>query len=177
VRSVAGRLNLCVLLLPFPPFLNSVLITSTYCPRAHTNIKRPVSGPGKARQSEAQISLLFCALASLFLFSLWLTLPTMIRACVLSFVLSVSCPSIFSTSLSPRVFRYRPTNRCKRAIFPFPISFLSRPLDSSRETSLALKISSSHTSLHFPSGRVLVFIYLSNSQLILLRISPFTTLL
>ena len=68
VRSVAGRLNLRVLLLPFPPFLNSALITSTYCPHARTNIKRPVSGPGKARQSEAKISLLFRVLASLFSF-------------------------------------------------------------------------------------------------------------
>ena len=76
--------------------------------------------------------------------------------------------------LSPRL-RYRPTDRCKRAIFPLPISFLSRPLDSSRETSLALKISSSPHESAFSFGpRPRIPLYLSNSRLILLRISPFT---
>ena len=45
------------LLPPFP--LDSVVITSTYCPRACVNIKGSLFGPGKARQSEAQFLFFF----------------------------------------------------------------------------------------------------------------------
>jgi hypothetical protein len=95
-------------LLPFSPlFLDSVAITSTYCPRARTNIKDPCLAPEKPGNQRPNFSS-FPACSCLFSFShlsLWLTpFDDGPSPCAVVRLTGLAPFRLLSFSLYPRVF-------------------------------------------------------------------------